>query len=160
MHESVWCEMDNAPPGAKNSRNKKLETAQPSSTMVVPAPGSALTRCAMLKLPISLSSDESDVSKIPLLIDTGECEAEREAIEESEVRIPMTERAHEVRKVAHDRHGGGVRPAAPNEERLERAETDLREPDKVRPHDSRREQNFDTVDADERGRSTADKGGI
>ena len=140
------------------SRNEKLEAAQSSSTTVVPAPGSALTRCEMLKLPISLSSDESDVSKVSLLMDTGE----RDAVEESQVHIPTTERAHEVREITHDRHGGGVRPAAPNEERLERAETDLREPNKVRPHDGRREQNYDAVDADEHGpgRSTTDGGRI
>ena len=87
-------------------------------------------------------------------MDTGE----RDAVEESQVHIPTTERAHEVREVVHDRHGGGVCRAAPSEERLERAETDLRQPDKVRPHDGRREQNFDADDADERGRSTADEG--
>ena len=66
--------------------------------------------------------------------------------------------AHEVRKVAHDRHGGDVRPAALSEEHLERAETDLRQPDKTRPRDALRQQNFDAYDADECGRSTTDGG--
>ena len=37
VDESVWCEMDDASLGG-NSRNRKLEPVQPSSTTVGPAP--------------------------------------------------------------------------------------------------------------------------
>ena len=75
--------MDNASPGAKNSRNKKLEAAQPSSTTFGPVPGGALTRCATFKTLSSNCSRVVRVFKVPPLMDASEREAEREAIEES-----------------------------------------------------------------------------
>ena len=62
VNESVWCEMDDASLGG-NLRNRKLEPAQPSSATVGPAPGSALTRCEMLKLPVLLGGGGGGVSK-------------------------------------------------------------------------------------------------